>query len=182
MLLNYQNKLMANLNDSRSLNYDNIEDKFMDISTQQPRQTERTRNESKTKEQYEEMIINIKNELFRLKMGIEEQNERENQRISQEKKAHIKSIRTEIRRVMDTMIVQDISVKVHTRMQDIMSKYNKMDENVVFSLEALIDYTKINQYDQIVKKVRDIVSQVQEDEVEGIRATVGEINMAVQNI
>ena len=78
MLLNYQNKLMANLNDSKTLNYDKIEDKFMDISTQQPRQTERTRQQTKTRDQYEEMIINIKNELFRLKMGIEEQNEREN--------------------------------------------------------------------------------------------------------
>jgi len=105
MLLNYQNKLMANLNDSRSLNFDQIEDKFVDISTQQPRQTERTRNEAKTKEQYEEMIINVKNELFRLKMGIEEQNERENLRQSQEKKERIKAIRTDIRRVMDTMIV-----------------------------------------------------------------------------
>lgn len=32
MLLNYQNKLMANLNDSKSQNYDGIEEKFMDIS------------------------------------------------------------------------------------------------------------------------------------------------------
>jgi hypothetical protein len=37
MLLSYQNKLMANLNDSKSHNYDHIEDKFQDISTHQPR-------------------------------------------------------------------------------------------------------------------------------------------------
>lgn len=147
MLLNYQNKIMANLNDSRTLNYDNIEDKFMDISTQQPRQTERTRHESKTKVQYEEMIINIKNELFRLKMGIEDQNMRENMKLSEEKKAHIKSIRTEIRRVMDTMQVQDISVKVHTRIQDIMNKHHKMDDKVIFGLEALMEYIEINQYE-----------------------------------
>lgn len=48
MLLNYQNKLMANLNDSRTLNYDQIEDKFIDISNQQPMQTQRARAEAKT--------------------------------------------------------------------------------------------------------------------------------------
>ena len=64
---------------------------------------------------------------------------------------------------MDTMIVQDISVKVHTRMQDMMNKHSKMDDKVVFGLEALIEYIEINQYDQIVSKVRSIVDSVSDD-------------------
>lgn len=41
---------------------------------------------------------------------------------------------------MDTMLVQDISVKVHLRMQDMMKQFSKMDDKTVFSLEALCDF------------------------------------------
>jgi hypothetical protein len=90
------------------------------------------------------MIINIKNELFKLKMGIEDQNKRENMKLTADKKAQIKNLRTELKRIMDTMQVQDISLKAHTRMSDMMKQFSKMDDRVVFSLEALCDFTQLN--------------------------------------
>lgn len=62
-------------------------------------------------------------------------------------------IRTEIRRVMDTLLVQDISLKAHNRVNDIMKKYSKMDEKVVFSLESLCEFANINQYDEIATRL-----------------------------
>jgi len=60
-----------------------------------------------------------------------------------------------------------------------MNKHHKMDDKVVFGLEALVEYIEINQYDSIISKVRHIVSGVSSDEIESIRGTVGEMNMAV---
>ena len=128
------------------------------------------------------MIVDIKNELFKLKMGIEDQNLRENKRLTEDKKQRIKFLRTELKRVMDTMLVQDISVKVHLRMQDMMKQFSKMDDKTVFSLEALCDFIQLNQYDSIVSTVRSIVDDVDLSEIEGIRSTVNELQMAAQNI
>ena len=70
-------------------------------------------------------------------------------------------------------------MKVHKRITDMMTKHHKMDDKVIFGLEALIEFIEINQYDSIVQKVRAIVDGVNSNEIEGIRATVGEIMMAV---
>lgn len=124
------------------------------------------------------MVVSIKNELFKLKMGIEDQNMRENKKLTEEKKAQIKNLRTELKRIMDIMQVQDISVKVHTRISDMMRQYSKMDEKVVFSLEALCDFISLNQYDSIVSRVRLLVDSVDSSEIEPIRATVNMLMMA----
>lgn len=104
------------------------------------------------------MVVNIKNEMFKLKMGIEDQKMLENKKLTEDKKARIKALRTEIKRIMDTMLVQDISLKVHTKITKVDESSIRMDERMVFGLETLCEFIELNQYDSIIKKVKEVVS------------------------